>query len=82
MTDREKLDTICKEAFARLDAIDLALYHRGFVTCKGSWHKPSIPQSFGGDTAKKPKGPSPLNIDKPTGPNILGPNNGAKVLAR
>jgi hypothetical protein len=74
MTDQQKLDAICREAFQRLDALDFALYQRGFVTCKGSWHRPSVPPSFGGEAKAKPKGPTPLTVDKPNSPVFNGPS--------
>ena len=78
MNDQEKLDAICREAFQRLDALDLEMYQRGFVTRKGRWSKPSLP-AFGASKAE-PKGPSPLGVEPYRGPLTLGPNNGAKVL--
>jgi hypothetical protein len=63
------LETVCAEAFARLDALDLAMYHRGFVTRQNT--RPKIAEALGSDKSKKPKGPTPLSVVNPKSPSYL-----------
>jgi hypothetical protein len=63
------LETVCAEAFARLDVLDRAMYDRGFVTRKPN--KPSVPEAIGADKSKKPKGPTPMTVNSPKSPSYL-----------
>jgi hypothetical protein len=63
------LETVCAEAFARLDALDFAMYTRGFVTRKPN--KPSVPEALGADKTKRPKGPTALSVTNPKSPSYL-----------
>jgi hypothetical protein len=63
------LETVCAEAFARLDALDLAMYHRGFVTRQNT--RPKIAEAIGADKSKKPKGPTPMTVNSPKSPSYL-----------
>lgn len=63
--DKAKLDAICREAFGRLDAIDEAMYERGFVTCKARWYRPQQPMGEASPKPQRPKGPTPLGVFKP-----------------
>jgi hypothetical protein len=69
--DQAKLDAICREGFKRLDALDEAMYERGFVTCKATWYKTK--QAMGDDAPKpkKPNGPSPMTVNKPVPLGVL-----------
>jgi hypothetical protein len=66
---QKELDTICAEAFARLDALDLAMYHRGFVTRQNT--RPKIAEAIGADKTKRPKGPTALSVSNPKSPSYL-----------
>jgi hypothetical protein len=63
------LETICAHGFAILDRLDLAMYHRGFVTRKDT--RPHVAEAMGADKSKKPKGPTPLSVLNPKSPSYL-----------
>lgn len=79
MTHDERLAKVCADGFAKLEALELAMYHRGFI-CGAKNTRPKVaPCAFGGSDSPQRRGPSPLTVDSPTGPQILSPS-GAKAL--
>jgi hypothetical protein len=65
-----ELDRICAEAFARLDALDFELYHRGFLSKSPREVRKSIPMT----AAPRPRDvPGGALVPRDTPPPVMPP---------
>lgn len=76
---RAQLDVICAAAWARLDDMDLRMYHLGFVRSgQAHWSTAQMPEPKGAGKNPYPNG-RPNSMELHRTPQPLLPPGGAKV---
>lgn len=79
--ERDQLDAICQEAFAKIADMDLRLYQLGFLgKPQNKWGKQTFPSV---EAPKKRDIPGGAKVSKPVAPPMLPPTGEANdILAK